>query len=207
MGIPKRRLDGHSHFVSDVVISSDGRFCLSGSWDGTLRLWDLASGNTTRRFIGHTKDVLSVAFSADNRQIVSAARDRTIKLWNTLGICKYTIQEQGHTEWVSGVRFSPLPQNPVTVSSGWDKLVKVWNLPNSKLSLRSSNLKLWDSHLSASPSAGAQTDRHFSPDTPMDSSVSGHSLSAPAPSSKLNQPFRHVLTRLVGNTVNFIDVY
>merc|ERR1711892_788775 len=67
-GIPKRRLNGHSHFVSDVVISSDGQFCLSGSWDGTLRLWDLASGNTTRRFIGHTKDVLSVAFSADNRQ-------------------------------------------------------------------------------------------------------------------------------------------
>merc|ERR1739847_181963 len=132
-GIPKRRLQGHSHFVSDVVISSDGQFALSGSWDGTLRLWDLASGNTTRRFIGHTKDVLSVAFSADNRQIVSAARDRTIKLWNTLGICKYTIQEQGHTEWVSCVRFSPLAQNPVIVSSGWDKLVKVWNLSNCKL--------------------------------------------------------------------------
>merc|ERR1712227_11158 len=119
-GIPKRRLQGHSHFVGDVVISSDGQFALSGSWDGTLRLWDLASGNTTRRFVGHTKDVLSVAFSADNRQIVSAARDRTIKLWNTLGICKYTIQEQGHSEWVSCVRFSPLPQNPVIVSSGWD---------------------------------------------------------------------------------------
>merc|ERR1712227_698854 len=119
-GIPKRRLQGHSHFVSDVVISSDGQFALSGSWDGTLRLWDLASGNTTRRFVGHTKDVLSVAFSADNRQIVSAARDRTIKLRNTLGICKYTIQEQGHSEWVSCVRFSPLPQNPVIVSSGWD---------------------------------------------------------------------------------------
>merc|ERR1711892_705503 len=132
-GIPKRRLNGHSHFVSDVVISSDGQFCLSGSSDGTLRLWDLASGNTTRRFIGHTKDVLSVAFSADNRQIDSAARDRTIKLWNTLGICKYTIQEQGHTEWVSCVRFSPLAQNPVIVSSGWDKLVKVWNLSNCKL--------------------------------------------------------------------------
>merc|ERR1711893_371971 len=132
-GIPQKRLHGHSHFISDVVLSSDGHFALSGSWDKTLRLWDLASGNTTRRFVGHTKDVLSVAFSADNRQIVSAARDRTIKLWNTLGICKYTIQEQGHTEWVSCVRFSPLAQNPVIVSSGWDKLVKVWNLSNCKL--------------------------------------------------------------------------
>jgi WD40 repeat protein len=52
-----------------VVISSDGQFALSGSWDATLRLWDLNSGNTTRRFIGHAKDVLSVAFSVDNRQV------------------------------------------------------------------------------------------------------------------------------------------
>lgn len=56
-------------FLQDVVISSDGQFALSGSWDGTLRLWDLNTGITTRRFVGHTKDVLSVAFSVDNRQV------------------------------------------------------------------------------------------------------------------------------------------
>ena len=89
-GFPQRSLRGHSHFVQDVVISSDGQFALSGSWDGTLRLWDLNSGSTTRRFVGHSKDVLSVAFSVDNRQIVSGSRDKTIKLWNTLGECKYT---------------------------------------------------------------------------------------------------------------------
>jgi len=130
---PRRSLVGHSHFVSDVVISSDGQFALSSSWDRTLRLWDLNSGQTTRRFVGHTGDVLSVAFSADNRQIVSASRDRTIKLWNTLAECKYTIVDDGHTEWVSAVRFSPAPQNPVIVSAGWDKKVKVWNLTNCKL--------------------------------------------------------------------------
>ena len=54
----------------------------------------LRGGTTTRRFVGHSKDVLSVAFSVDNRQIVSGSRDKTIKLWNTLGECKYTIQEQ-----------------------------------------------------------------------------------------------------------------
>jgi len=136
-GYARRALTGHSHFVSDVVISSDGQFALSGSWDGTLRLWEINSGKTTRRFCGHSKDVLSVAFSVDNRQIVSGSRDKTIKLWNTLGECKYTIapgdETKGHSEWVSCVRFSPSQAIPLIVSCGWDKLVKVWSLSNCQL--------------------------------------------------------------------------
>lgn len=132
-GYAVRSLHGHNHFVSSVVISTDGQFALSGSWDGTLRLWEIATGRTTKRFVGHEKDVLSVAFSPDNRQIVSGARDRTIKLWNTLGECKFTVENQGHTEWVSCVRFSPSTSTPVIVSCGWDKLVKVWNLSDFKL--------------------------------------------------------------------------
>ncbi|CAH1766223.1 7206_t:CDS:10, partial [Entrophospora sp. SA101] len=132
-GVPRKSLTGHNHFVQDVVISSDGQFALSASWDKTLRLWDLNTGTTTRRFVGHEKDVLTVSFSPDNRQIVSGSRDKTIKLWNTLGECKFNIQEDGHTNWVSCVRFSPNPSNPVIVSSGWDRLVKVWELGKCRL--------------------------------------------------------------------------
>jgi guanine nucleotide-binding protein subunit beta-2-like 1 protein len=132
-GFPQKRLTGHSHFVQDVAISVDGQFALSGSWDTTLRLWDLSTGITTKKFRGHTKDVLSVAFSADNRQIVSGSRDKSINLWNTLGVKKFSITEDGHKEWVSCVRFSPNLQTPLIVSAGWDKLVKVWNLNQCKL--------------------------------------------------------------------------
>lgn len=132
-GYARRALRGHNHFVSDIVISSDGQFALSGSWDATLRLWEIATGKCTRRFVGHSKDVLSVAFSSDNRQIVSGSRDRTVKLWNTLGECKFTIIEEGHSEWVSCVRFPPTKNAPVIVSAGWDKLVKVWGLNNCRL--------------------------------------------------------------------------
>jgi len=133
LGAPKKMLTGHGGSISDVVCSYDGQFALSGSWDGSLRLWDLNTGVATRRFVGHTKDVMSVAFSSDNRQIVSGSRDKTIKLWNTLGECKFTMEENGHTDWVSCVRFSPNPNAPSIISSGWDKQVKVWNLTNCRM--------------------------------------------------------------------------
>ena len=40
-GVADKALKGHNHFISDVVMSSDGQFALSGSWDNTLRLWDI----------------------------------------------------------------------------------------------------------------------------------------------------------------------
>jgi len=129
-GYAHRALRGHAHFVEDVVISKDGQFALSASWDGTLRLWDLHLGKTSRRFVGHTNNISSVAFSADNRQIVTGSKDKTIRLWNTLGECKVTVDDfqHCHSDWVSSVQFSPNAANPMIVSAGWDKLVKVWTL-------------------------------------------------------------------------------
>jgi guanine nucleotide-binding protein subunit beta-2-like 1 protein len=133
VGYARKSLSGHSETIQDVVLSSDGQFALSASWDKTMRLFDLNTGASVRTFQGHTKDVNSVAFSGDNRQIVSGSRDKTIKLWNTLAECKYTITEDMHTDWVSCVGFSPSAKMPLIVSAGWDKLVKVWNLSNCKL--------------------------------------------------------------------------
>lgn len=127
-GTTYRRLTGHSHYISDVVLSSDNKFALTSSWDTTMRLWDLRAGRTTYRFVGHTKDVLSVTMSPDNRQIISGSRDKTIKLWNTLAECKYDFEPQNsHTDWVTCVKFTPTTKDPLIVSAGWDNTVKLWD--------------------------------------------------------------------------------
>jgi guanine nucleotide-binding protein subunit beta-2-like 1 protein len=133
-GRPLRRLHGHSHFISDVSLSSDGRYAVTSSWDGSLRLWNLEKGISTRRFVGHEKDVLAVAFSDNNRQILSGSRDRTARLWNTVGEQKYIFSEGGHSEWVSAVAFGPTEAaEPICVTAGWDNMVKVWSLNEYKL--------------------------------------------------------------------------
>merc|ERR1711865_965404 len=99
--------------VQAVVLSSDGQFALSASWDRTMRLWDLNTGATARTFQGHTKDIFSCAFSGDNRQIVSGSRDKTIKLWNNLvkvwnlSNCKLRTNLVGHTGVVYSTSISP----------------------------------------------------------------------------------------------------
>jgi guanine nucleotide-binding protein subunit beta-2-like 1 protein len=125
-GVPLKSLTGHSHFVSDIAISNDNFFALSSSWDKTLRLWDLRAGKTTRIFNGHTKEVFSVSFSLDNRQIISAGADKTFKLWNTMADCKYTNEQNNHSDWVSCVRYSPVAKNPYFATVGWDGRLKVW---------------------------------------------------------------------------------
>jgi guanine nucleotide-binding protein subunit beta-2-like 1 protein len=63
---------------------------------------------------------------ADNGQSVSGTRDTTIKLLNSLPRWKYLFQEEGGSDWVSCMRFSPNSSKPIIVACGWDKYVKVW---------------------------------------------------------------------------------
>jgi len=129
-----RRLVGHNHFVSDVSISSDAKYVLSSSWDTTLRLWNAETGEVQQLFAGHKKDVLSAAFAPDNKKIVSSSRDHTINVFNTIGISQHVMKDaNSHSDWVTCVRFSPNVEDPVMVSAGRDKVVKVWNMTDFTL--------------------------------------------------------------------------
>lgn len=133
MGKPRKVLNGHSHFVSDLDLSSDSRFALSSSWDGTIRLWNLKTATTRKCLMGHNRDVLSVAFSPDNRQIASGSMDKDIKIWNIHGVCKFTVDNNKHNDWVSCVRYYHDKNHPIVVSASWDKTIKVWDNTSMQL--------------------------------------------------------------------------
>ncbi len=69
--------------VKSVVISRDSQTIVSGSHDGTVRLWNAQTGTDIRVLKGHTGGVCSVVISGDSQKIVSGSRDKTVRLWNT----------------------------------------------------------------------------------------------------------------------------
>jgi WD40 repeat protein len=83
-----QRFMGHTHEVMTVSLSADGKLALSGSRDGTMKLWQTATGKCICTFEGHKKPIESVSLSADGQYAVSASKDITIKLWDTAtGLC------------------------------------------------------------------------------------------------------------------------
>jgi guanine nucleotide-binding protein subunit beta-2-like 1 protein len=148
--LPKKRLRGHSNFISDLMLSFDGLFCISSSWDKTLNLWDIETGKILRKFVGNKKDVLSVGFSSDNRQIISSSRDNSIKIWNTKGQCKETFVDKESISWVSCARFIP-NKNFSLLSCSWDGIVKIWDTIEKKVQLRLIGHKGYVNCLTVSP--------------------------------------------------------
>jgi len=63
-------------------VTADGRVAVSASWDNTLKVWDLTTGQVLRTLEGNTSSVYGVAVTADGCFAVSASYDHTLKLWD-----------------------------------------------------------------------------------------------------------------------------
>jgi len=116
-------------FVGDIVmsvcISPDGRYALSGSQDGTLRLWDIQSGKEIRSFGGHSDIVYSVCFSTHGQQALSGLRNGTLKLWDILtGLVIGSFK--GHSDSIESVCISPDGRQALSGSS--DHTMKLWDI-------------------------------------------------------------------------------
>src|SRR5712691_11171086 len=81
---PKERaiLKGHVANVPNLVFSADGSMLVSGGWDATTRLWDVASGKPLATFKDRAEKIWSVAIAADSQSVASGSDDGTITLWD-----------------------------------------------------------------------------------------------------------------------------
>src|SRR5262249_40850782 len=75
-------LEGHTDLVYSVAVSPDGAHIVTGSEDGTARVWDAKTFAELAVLKGHTGSVMSVAVSPDGARIVTGSDDRTARVWD-----------------------------------------------------------------------------------------------------------------------------
>lgn len=125
-------LFGHTETVSSLAFSPDNRILISGSYDGTVRRWDAASGMPIGAPLrGHSSLVCAVACSPRGDLLASGGEDARIRLWNPATGASLGEPMAGHTAVVWGVAFSPSGRLLASVSG--DRTVRLWDLATRRL--------------------------------------------------------------------------
>jgi WD40 repeat protein len=118
-------LSGHSAIVTALALSTNGAMLVSASWDLTVRLWDVSTGQLTRVLRGHTNYVMATALSPDETVVASGSLDGTVRVWDSdAGTERHRLL--GHAGGVFAVAFSP---DGTTLASGSDdETIRLWDI-------------------------------------------------------------------------------
>lgn len=110
---------GHKDEVT--CLQFNRKYLMSGSYDATVKVWNVETGECLKTLAGHLKGVRALTF--DSQKLITGGLDSTIKVWNYhTGQCISTYR--GHDDAVSSVDFC----NKTIVSGSADCTVKVWHV-------------------------------------------------------------------------------
>lgn len=117
-------LDAHSFAVTAIAFSADGSTLASGSFDKTVKVWNVTTGEVIKTF-PEVSVVKSVALSSDGNILASSGVDNTVRLWD-VKTGRQLGSLIGHTREVTSLAFSPDSQ---TVASGsGDQTLRLWDV-------------------------------------------------------------------------------
>ncbi|EJC99716.1 WD40 repeat-like protein [Fomitiporia mediterranea MF3/22] len=120
-------LDGHSDRIQSVSFSPDGKRVVSGSGDGTARIWGVESGEVLCEFFEENGAyVTSVTFSPDGQRIVSGSWGGTVTIWDIESRAVISGPFEGHTAGVYAVAFSRDGTHVASASA--DTTIRVWDV-------------------------------------------------------------------------------
>lgn len=127
-------LQGHTYPVSVIHALHGTNRLVSGSFDKTVKIWDMANMTCCRTLQGHDGYVTALCSLCDDSLLVSGSSDNTLKIWDlSKPSGEYRQTMKGHVKRVSSV--CALPSGTSVASGSWDGFVKIWDLSTGKCTL------------------------------------------------------------------------
>ncbi|KAI1001923.1 Cell division control protein 4 [Podosphaera aphanis] len=118
-----RVLTGHAHSVRAISAHQDT--LVSGSYDNTVRVWKISTGETIHKLVGHTMKVYSVVLDHKRARCISGSMDNLVKIWSIeTGTCLFTLE--GHSSLVGLLDLS----GERLVSAAADSTLRIWDPEN-----------------------------------------------------------------------------